>query len=108
MSTDYTETLKKIKDIEEATGKELLERRRALEEELRLLEEEAAVSIEEAKRKGEAHVSEEVEKAHRSAQKEADSLNSETTARADSVATRKLDKKQVKKIVEETLFSEFE
>ena len=45
MSTDYTETLKKIKETEEATSREILERRKQLEEELRKLEEESAADI---------------------------------------------------------------
>ena len=63
MSTDYTETLKKIKETEETTGRELLEKRKALEEELRSVEETAEDSIAEEKNMAEALVAAEVMKA---------------------------------------------
>jgi len=107
MSTDYTETLKKIKETEEATSRELLERRKKLEEDLRELEADAAASIADAKAKADAHTSEEVEKARRSAQKGADALLAKTAKEASAVAARRLDKKDLKKVTENTLFSEF-
>ncbi len=107
MSTDYTETLKKIKETEEASSREVLERRRALEEQLRGLEAESAASIAEAKKRGDAQVADEVEKARRAAQKVADSLAAKTAKEAGAVAAKKLDKKELKKIIDNTLFSEF-
>ncbi len=107
MSTDYTETLKKIKETEEASSREILQRRKALEEELRGLEAESAASIAEAKKRAEAHIAEEVEKAGRSAQKTADALSAKTAKEADAVAAKKLDKKDLKKIIDNALLSEF-
>jgi vacuolar-type H+-ATPase subunit H len=107
MSTDYTETLKKIKETEEATSREILERRKALEGELRNMEAESANSIAQAKAQGEAYIAAEVEKARESAQTGADALLATTEKEAKVVATKKLDKKDLKKIIDNTLFSEF-
>ena len=107
LSTDYTETLKKIKETEEASSREILERRKALEEELRGLEAESSAAIAEAKKRADAHIAEEVEKAHKSAQKGAETLATKTTKEANALASKKLDKKDLKKIMDETLFSEF-
>jgi vacuolar-type H+-ATPase subunit H len=107
MSTDYTETLKKIKETEEATSREILEKRKALEAELRSMEEASAVSIAEAKRQAEALISSEVEKARKTAQKQADAHLASTTKEAKEVAARKLDKASLKKIEEKTILSEF-
>jgi len=107
MSTDYTETLKKIKETEEATSREILERRKALEEELRHMEAESAGSIAQAKAQAEAYTASEVEKAHSSAQSKADALMATTSKQAKEVAAKRLDKKDLKKIIDNTLFSEF-
>ncbi len=106
-TTDYTETLKKIKDAEEATSREVLARRKALEEELRLMEDAAAVSITEAKRKGEALVAEEVEKASKAAQKQADAMVGSTEKESKQVASKKLDNPKLRKIIDATILSEF-
>jgi len=55
-STDYTETLKKIKETEEQGAKELSERKKSLEEELRRLEEESATAIADSRRAAEEYV----------------------------------------------------
>ena len=107
MSTDYTETLKKIKETEEATSREILERRKALEEELRRMEGDSASSIAQAKAQAEAYTAVEVEKAHSSAQVKADALMATTGRQAKEVAAKRLDKKDLKKIIDNTLFSEF-
>jgi vacuolar-type H+-ATPase subunit H len=107
MSTDYTETLKKIKDTEEATSREVLEKRKALEDGLRTLEEQAATSIADAKKQGEALVANEVEKARKAAQKQADAHLASTSKEANEVAARKLDKAALKKIIDKTILSEF-
>lgn len=107
MSTDYTETLKKIKDTEEATSREILDRRKQLEEELRNLEEESAAEIAEAKMQGESHVSSEVERAHNAAQSKADELLATSGNQAKDVSAKKLDKAQLRKIIDKTILSEF-
>ncbi len=107
MSTDYTETLKKIKETEEATSREILERRKALEEELRKMEADSAGQIAQAKAQGEAYIAAEVEKARKSAQAKADTLLGTTSKEAKDVAAKRLDKKDLKKIIDNTLFSEF-
>ena len=108
MSTDYTETLKKIKETEEASSREVLEKRKSLEAELQALESESAASIAEAKRQAEAHIADEVENARKSAQKSADALATKTAKEANAVAAKRLDKKELKKIIDNKLFSEFE
>jgi len=107
MSTDYTDTLKKIKETEEATSREILERRKALEEELRRMEAESANSIAQAKAQADAYTAAEVEKARKSSQGKADALLATTNTEAKEVAAKKLDKKDLKKIIDNTLFSEF-
>jgi vacuolar-type H+-ATPase subunit H len=107
MSTDYTETLKKIKETEETTSREILEKRKALEAELRSMEEAAAASIAEAKKQAEALVSGEVENARKAAQKQADAHLASTSKEAKEIAARKLDKAALKKIIDKTILSEF-
>jgi vacuolar-type H+-ATPase subunit H len=107
MSTDYTETLKKIKETEEATSREILEKRKALEEELRRLEEASAASIAESKRKGEELVAGEVENARRAAQQGADAILASTSKEAKEIAAKKLDKAALRKIIDKTILPEF-
>ena len=107
MSTDYTETLKRIKETEEATSRETLERRKQLEEELRKLEEESAAEIAEAKKQAEFHVASEVEKARKAAQENADALLATTYQQAKDISSKKLDKAQLRKIIDKTILSEF-
>ena len=107
MSTDYTETLKKIKETEESTSRKLLERRKALEEELRKLEEESTAEIAEAKNQAEFHIASEVERARKAAQAKADALLSTTNKEAKAISARKLDKAALRKIIDNTTLSEF-
>src|SRR5580704_16811583 len=107
MSTDYTGTLRKIKETEEATSREILERRKALEEELRKLEAESGAEIAEAKQQAEFHVTSEIEKARKSAQESADALLATTYKQAKDVSAKKLDKAQLRKIIDKTILSEF-
>lgn len=107
MSTDYTETLKKIKDTEEASSREVLERRKVLEDELRKLEDASNAQIEEAKKKADALVTDEVAKTVRAAQKEADATLASVERESKQVSGKKLDKAAVKKIVDSTLLAEF-
>ena len=107
MSTDYTETLKKIKETEEATSREVLERRKQLEEELRKLEESSASEIAEARKQGEFHVASEVEKVRKASQEKADALLATTYKQAKDVSAKKLDKAQLRKIIDKTVLSEF-
>jgi vacuolar-type H+-ATPase subunit H len=107
MSTDYTETLKKIKETEEGTSREILERRKQLEEELRKLEEESAAEIAEAKKQAEFHVTSEVEKARKASQENADALLATTYKQAKDISAKKLDKAHLRKIIDKTILPEF-
>ena len=108
MSTEnYTDTLKKIKDAEEASNREVADRRRSLEAELSSMEREADQTIVAAKADGELHVAKEGENARKAAQREADTLLASTKSKADAVASKRLGEKDLQKIVDEILFSEF-
>ncbi len=107
MSTDYTETLKRIKDTEEASGREILERRKALEAELRQMEEASNAKIEEAKKNAEAVVADEVAKAVKVAQKEADATLASVERESKQISGRKLDKAALKKISDAAILAEF-
>ena len=108
MSTDYAETLKKIKDAEEAGSREVAERKKSLEAELLTKEQAADRSIEDARKGAEEYVASETESAHDSAQREADALLASTQKKADGVSSKKLSEKELRKIIDEVLFSEFQ
>jgi vacuolar-type H+-ATPase subunit H len=105
-STDYTDTLKKIKEAEQQAARELADRKKALEEELRGLEDQSAKSIAAARAQAEARVAAEVAQARSSAQAEADKLLAATAKQAEAVSSRKLDKNALTTISDEIL-SEF-
>jgi vacuolar-type H+-ATPase subunit H len=107
LSIDYSQTLKNIKDAEEAGNREIAEKKRVLAEELQLIQEEAAKSIAAAKADAEAYVAKEVEKARSAAQVEADKIVESVAKEAEQIAARKLDKSTFKRIIEEVLLSEF-
>jgi len=102
-STEYTDTLKKIKETEQQTVKELAERKKALEDELRKLEEESAKSIASARAEADEFVEKEVDAARASAQAEADRMLAEAGRQAAAVAQKKVDKKALSKTVDEIL-----
>ena len=107
MSTDYTETLKRIKDTEEASSREILERRKVLEAELRQLEEASNASIGDAKRKGEAMVADEVAKTVKAAQKDADATLASVEKESKAISGKKLDKAALKKTIDNVVLAEF-
>jgi vacuolar-type H+-ATPase subunit H len=107
MSTNYTDTLKRIKDAEEASNREVSEKKKSLEAELHDIERVADQSIEVAKKEAEIYVTNEVDAAKETAQKEADALLSSTRKKADEIASRKLEKKEFRRITDDTVLSEF-
>lgn len=108
MSTsNYAETLKRIKDAEEESNREVSERKKSLEAELSSAEQAADQALEAAKAEGELYVTKETEAAKAAAQAQADALLSSTTRKAEGIASRRLEKKEFKKIIDEILFSEF-
>jgi vacuolar-type H+-ATPase subunit H len=108
MSTDYADTLKRIKDAEEAGSREVAERKKSLEAELLTEEQAADKSIEDARKGAEAYVADETESAHESAQREAEALLASTKKKADGISSKKLSEKELRKITDEVLFSEFQ
>ena len=107
MSTDYAETLKRIKDAEEAGTREVAEKKKELESELLNMEQVADKSIADTKVGAELSVAKEAESARKSAQREADALLASTKKKADEIASKKLGEKDLRKIVDDILFSEF-
>ena len=105
-SSEYTDTLKKIKETEQQGAKELAERKKVLEEELRRLEDESSRSIEAARAEAEAYEADEVSRARASAQAEAETTLASTAKEASAISQKKLDKRALTKIAEEIL-SEF-
>jgi vacuolar-type H+-ATPase subunit H len=105
--SNYTETLKRIKEAEEDSNREVAEKKKSLEAELHDIEKVADESIEVAKRDAKLYVSKEVELARESSQKEADTLLDSTKKRADAIASKRLDKKEFHKIIDDIVFSEF-
>jgi vacuolar-type H+-ATPase subunit H len=105
-STEYTDTLKKIKETEEQGARELSERKKALEDELHRLEEESANSLAAARTEAEDYVAKEVAKARAEGELQAKELLGTTTNEAGATAAKKLDKRALAKILDEIL-SEF-
>lgn len=107
MSTNYTDTLKRIKEAEETSNREVAEKKKSLEAELHELEQVADESIELAKKDAELYVTKETDSARESAEEEAASNLSLAKKRADGIASKRLDKKEFRQIIDEILFSEF-
>jgi vacuolar-type H+-ATPase subunit H len=107
MSTNYADTLKRIKDAEEASNREVAEKKKSLEAGLHEVEREADESIEATKKEAELYVTREADQARQLAQKSADDLLASTRRKADGVASRKLDKKEFRRIIDDIVLSEF-
>ena len=107
MSTNYTDTLKRIKEAEETSNREVAEKKKSLEAELHDIEQVADESIVVAKKEAELYVTKETDAARESAEKEASTLLSLTKKRADDIASKRLDKKEFRKVIDEIIFSEF-
>jgi len=106
-SANYTDLLKKIKQTEEASGRELSDRKKALDDELQRLEEEARRSVSAAREEAEAIINQEVERARNDVQAEAQKLLSSASSESEIVAAKKLERKESRKIVEEIVLAEF-
>ncbi|MDG6905614.1 MAG: hypothetical protein JRN20_07510 [Nitrososphaerota archaeon] len=108
MSTDYTQTLKAIKEAEEASGNAVAERKKKLAEQLELAKEQASKDLATAKAASEEYIAKEVEKARSAAEADSKVLTASTVKDAEKVAERKLGKTEFKKIIEDTLLAEFQ
>jgi vacuolar-type H+-ATPase subunit H len=107
LSTNYTETLKRIKDAEEASNREVAEKKKDLEAELLSIEQAADASIEAAKKDAELSVENAAENAKGSAQKEADALLASARKNAEAISSKRLGKKELSKIIDGVVLSEF-
>jgi vacuolar-type H+-ATPase subunit H len=106
-NTNYTETLKRIKDAEEASNREVAEKKKDLEAELLSIEQAADSSIEATRKDAELSVEKAGEAAKESSQKEADALLASARKKAEEISSRRLGKKELGKIVDSILFAEF-
>jgi len=109
MSTqnDYTDTLKRIKGIEEQSSAELEQTKKSLEDELRRLEEEYAKSIEAAREKAEKDQASQVEVARIAAQLDANQVLASAQKGSSEIASKKLDHKDLKKLIDDVVLAEF-
>lgn len=109
MSTqnEYTDTLKQIKEIEEAGAKELADAKKAMESEVHSLEEESAKSIAATRERADVTVATGVDQARRQAQAEANEAIAAAQKGSDSIMLRKLDKKDLRKVIDEIILAEF-
>ena len=107
MANDYTDTLKRIKDIEETSSRELAQRKKSLEDGLHRLEEEDARSIATAREEADAYVSKQLDQTRSAAQTEADKVIASARTKSKEVASKRLDKSNFKKIIDESLLAEF-
>ena len=107
MSTDYTDTLKKIKETEEASSREILERRKALEEGSAPWRRTRQPPSPTPRSAATSTWRRRSRRPERPRQKGADALLAKTAKEASVVASKKLDKKDLKKIIDNSLFSEF-
>lgn len=107
MSSSYTDTLRRIKEAEEGSNREVSEKKKDLEAELHEMEQAADQSIEVAKRDAEIYVTNEVANQRTLSEKEAEALLASATRKAEETVSKRLDKKEFRKIIDEKLFSEF-
>jgi vacuolar-type H+-ATPase subunit H len=108
VSNDYTQTLKAIKDAEEASANALAEKKKLLVAQLEAAQEQASKDVAAAKAAAEEYIAKEVEIARASAEAKAKLLVASTQEEAESIAAKKLGKTQLDKIIEDILLSEFE
>jgi vacuolar-type H+-ATPase subunit H len=107
LSTNYTDTLKRIKDAEEASNREVSEKKKELEAELLSIEQASDASIDAAKKDAELYLEKAGQTARDSAKKEADALLSSARKTSEQISSKRLGKKELSKIIDGTLLSEF-
>jgi vacuolar-type H+-ATPase subunit H len=107
VENEYTDTLKRIKEIEETSSLELAQRKKSLEDELRHLEEDAAKALEAARAQADLDLAEQVETARSSTQLEADKVLASAQKGSDAIMAKKLDKKDFKKVIDDIVLAEF-
>jgi V/A-type H+/Na+-transporting ATPase subunit G/H len=82
----YIQTLRQIKDAENAAEKEIETRRKHVEDEIRDLQLQLENLIEEAKNEGEMRVSKSIEEARKKAQADADSIINEAQIKSKNIS----------------------
>ena len=107
MSTNYTDTLKRIKEAEETSNREVAERKKTLETELHELEQVADESIEVAKKDAELYTTKEAQAAREFAEREASELLASTARNAERIASKRMTKKELRRMIDDIIFSEF-
>ncbi|HYA83514.1 MAG TPA: hypothetical protein VEH06_08725 [Candidatus Bathyarchaeia archaeon] len=94
----YIQTLRQIKDAENAAEKEIETRRREVEHEIRDLQLQFENLVEEAKNNGERRVSKSIEEAGKKAQAEADSIINEAQIKSKNISAH-VDDNTVRRII---------
>lgn len=107
MTSDYTQTLKTIKEAEEASEKAIADKRKMLADQLQMAQDRAAKDISDARAAAEAYIAQEIEKARAAAEADAKKLVDAAAIQAKSVAQKKVDDAEFRKIIQEILLSEF-
>lgn len=107
MSTDYTQTLRSIKDAEEASSKAIDEKKKMLTERLENARSETVAEVASVKEQAETMVTKEIDIAQKSAEADSKKIVESTVSEAQAIARKKVTKSALKKIIEETLLSEF-
>jgi vacuolar-type H+-ATPase subunit H len=107
LSTDYTQTLKSIKDAEESSSKTIDERKKMLAESLEKARAQSDIEITSVKAQAEALVADEIAVVRKAAEADSKKLIESTVTQAQAISRKKIAKSGLKKIIEETLLSEF-
>ena len=107
-TTEYAETLKTIKEREEATNREIAEKKKYLDAELQRIQDENSRAITQAKKDAEIHVAQEVDKEKSKAEQQAAKLVESAGKEAEKIVSKKLRDSELKRIVDSVLLSEFQ
>ena len=99
-TTDYSQTLKAIKDAEEQTNRELAERRKHLEDQLQKVRQESENEIATARSEAERYIAEQVEKVRASAQQDIQILVESREKEAEKIKSRRLTDSEIRKIID--------
>jgi len=103
---NYVEVLSKIKAAEENASRALAEKKSELERELEALRVESRSAVEKAHREASLIIESAVQRAREDAEKEADEIISGAQKEAAEKTEKTVDKRILRRFIEEILFSE--
>jgi vacuolar-type H+-ATPase subunit H len=107
MSSNYTQTLKTIKEKEEEINNDLDSKKKELEATIHKLQEEAFQTLASARLQAEKKIADQVGKTRAVAEKEADELAESKKKEANQVVSRTLTDSEIQQIIDDILLSEF-